>query len=125
MILLNISFMLLYFYDLCNCRVPQSVLRLKFSMVCKVFLDILAANSATSTASLLRSALSCLSTVLRVQEAAVWGEPSTLQAYQGLLVFTIHQKPKVSQGSLHLSIMHFDMNLKICQNHVSCRSFDC
>ena len=65
-------------------------------MVCKVFLDLLAANSATSSASLLRSALTCLSTVMRAQEAAVWSEPSTLQAFQGLLVFTIHQKPKVN-----------------------------
>ena len=80
-------------------RVPPSVLRKKFSVVSKVFIDLLAANSATSAASLLRSALACLSTVLRVQELAVWSEPSTSLTYQTLLIFTIHHKPKVK--SMH------------------------
>lgn len=39
--------------------------------------------------------LSCLATLLRKQDASVWTYPSTLQAYHGLLSFTVHSKPKV------------------------------
>lgn len=39
--------------------------------------------------------LSCLATLLRKQDLSVWSYPSTLQVYHGLLVFTVHSKPKV------------------------------
>lgn len=44
---------------------------------------------------LLLQVLSCFATLLRKQDASVWTYPSTLQAYHGLLSFTVHTKPKV------------------------------
>ncbi|XP_029377784.1 RRP12-like protein isoform X3 [Echeneis naucrates] len=43
--------------------------------------------------------LSCLATLLRKQDASVWTYPSTLQAYHGLLSFTVHSKPKVRKAA--------------------------
>lgn len=39
--------------------------------------------------------LSSFATLLRKQDMSVWTYPSTLQAYHGLLSFTVHSKPKV------------------------------
>lgn len=44
---------------------------------------------------LLLQILSCFATLLRKQDVSVWTYPSTLQAYHGLLSFTVHSKPKV------------------------------
>lgn len=44
---------------------------------------------------LLWQILSSFATLLRKQDASVWTYPSTLQAYHGLLSFTVHSKPKV------------------------------
>lgn len=101
-------------------RVPAPVLRSKFSDTTKVLLDIMSKEATTETASALRwvcggsvvsipgetkrikvhfclllQILSCFATLLRKQDASVWTYPSTLQAYHGLLSFTVHSKPKV------------------------------
>ncbi|XP_028391311.1 RRP12-like protein [Dendronephthya gigantea] len=80
-------------------RVPQSVLQVKFSAICQVLLSILAVKSDSQSTALLKSLVTCLSTALKAQEAAIWSEPSTLKSYQGLLSFTVHPKPKVRKCS--------------------------
>lgn len=84
-------------------RVPPSVLKLKFSMCCQTLLKILAVQSSAGTAStsVVRSTLTCLSTILRVQDPLVWGDSSTLQVYHGILNYTIHSKPKVRKAAHH------------------------
>lgn len=53
---------------------------------------------------LLLQILSCFATLLRKQDASVWAYPSTLQAYHGLLSFTVHSKPKVCVLSTPLDV---------------------
>ncbi|XP_067909346.1 RRP12-like protein [Heterodontus francisci] len=84
-----------YLLNLVMKRVPGPVLIKKFSDTAKVFMNLLAAQASTGSTAALRWILSCLSTLLRRQDLAVWSFPSTLQVYHGLLSFTIHIKPKV------------------------------
>ncbi|XP_067858888.1 RRP12-like protein [Heptranchias perlo] len=78
-----------------NSVVPGSVLIKKFSDTAKVFMNLLAVQASSGSTAALRWILSCLSTLLRRQDLAVWNYPSTLQVYHGLLSFTVHVKPKV------------------------------
>lgn len=71
---------------------------------------------------LLLQILSSFATLLRKQDASVWTYPSTLQAYHGLLSFTVHSKPKVcllrSLGDYQLSSplnKHECLNLRVFQ----------
>ncbi|XP_028651485.1 RRP12-like protein [Erpetoichthys calabaricus] len=76
-------------------RVPSSVLIKKFSDTSKVFMNIMSSNASLESPLGLRLILSCLSTLLKKQNASVWSYASTLQVYHGLLSFTVHSKPKV------------------------------
>ncbi|XP_070541212.1 RRP12-like protein [Ptychodera flava] len=89
----------LYLLNMVMKRIAPSVLKSRFSMVSKPLLEILAQHSGTAVSPLLRSTLSCLATLLRVQEIAVWNDASTLQVYHGILSFSIHPKPKVRRAA--------------------------
>ncbi|XP_033098395.1 RRP12-like protein isoform X2 [Anneissia japonica] len=87
----------LYLLNLVLKRVPANVIKVKFSMICKCFMEILAQNS--NTTSIVRSCLQCLATILRIVDIATWSESSTMQVYHGVLSFTTHQKPKVRKAA--------------------------
>ncbi|XP_075933158.1 RRP12-like protein [Anarhichas minor] len=88
-----------YLLNLVMKRVPTPVLMSKFSDTTKALMDIMSKQAMYETASALRWILSCLATLVRKQDASVWTYPSTLQAYHGLLSFTVHSKPKVRKAA--------------------------
>ncbi|KAI3363169.1 hypothetical protein L3Q82_011818 [Scortum barcoo] len=88
-----------YLLNLVMKRVPAPVLISKFSDTTKALMDVMSKQATAETASALRWILSCLATLLRKQDASVWAYPSTLQAYHGLLSFTVHSKPKVRKSA--------------------------
>ncbi|XP_034828226.1 RRP12-like protein [Maniola hyperantus] len=81
--------------------VPQAVLRKQFSNCATIFTDILEKNGQSENGMLLRSALGCLSVLLRAQEYALWGDSSTLRVFESVLAFTLHSKPKVRKAAQH------------------------
>uniref|UniRef100_A0A672G431 Uncharacterized protein n=1 Tax=Salarias fasciatus TaxID=181472 RepID=A0A672G431_SALFA len=87
-----------YLLNLVMKRVPAPVLMSKFSDTTKALMDVMSKEASADTSSL-RWILSCLATLLRKQDASVWTYPSTLQAYHGLLSFTVHTKPKVRKAA--------------------------
>ncbi|KAK2824260.1 hypothetical protein Q5P01_021435 [Channa striata] len=88
-----------YLLNLVMKRVPAPVLMSKFSDTTKALMDVMSKQASSETSSALRWILSCLATLLRKQEASVWTYPSTLQAYHGLLSFTVHSKPKIRKAA--------------------------
>ncbi|XP_074501840.1 RRP12-like protein [Sebastes fasciatus] len=88
-----------YLLNLVMKRVPTPVLISKFSDTTKALMDVMSKQATSETASALRWILSCLATLLRKQDASVWTYPTTLQAYHGLLSFTVHSKPKVRKAA--------------------------
>ncbi|XP_041971628.1 RRP12-like protein [Aricia agestis] len=80
--------------------VPQAVLRKQFSDS-TVFTDILEKNAQSENGTLLRSAIGCLSVMLRAQEYAVWGDSSTMKIFDSVLAFSLHSKPKVRKAAQH------------------------
>lgn len=88
-----------YLLNLVMKRVPAPVLKSKFSDTTKALMDVMSKQASSDTSSALRWILSCLATLLRKQDVSVWSYPSTLQAYHGLLSFTVHSKPKVRKAA--------------------------
>ncbi|XP_056290928.1 RRP12-like protein isoform X2 [Pseudoliparis swirei] len=88
-----------YLLNLVMKRVPVPVLMSKFSDTTKALMEIMSKQAMFETSSALRWILSCLATLLRKQDATVWTYPSTVQAYHGLLSFTVHSKPKVRKAA--------------------------
>ncbi|XP_063347299.1 RRP12-like protein [Pelmatolapia mariae] len=88
-----------YLLNLVMKRIPAPVLKSKFSDTTKALMDVMSKQATSDTTSALRWILSCLATLLRKQDASVWTYPSTLQAYHGLLSFTVHNKPKVRKAA--------------------------
>ncbi|XP_061914095.1 RRP12-like protein [Entelurus aequoreus] len=88
-----------YLLNLTMKRVPAPVLMSKFSDTAKALMDVMSKQNTSETSSALRWILSCLATLLRKQDAAVWTYPSSLQTYHGLLSFTVHSKPKVRKAA--------------------------
>ncbi|KAM6997818.1 RRP12-like protein [Tautogolabrus adspersus] len=88
-----------YLLNLVMKRVPAPVLMSKYSDTTKALMDVMSGQATSETASALRWVLSCLATLLRKQDASVWTYPTTLQAYHGLLSFTVHSKPKVRRAA--------------------------
>uniref|UniRef100_A0A8D0CU37 Ribosomal RNA processing 12 homolog n=1 Tax=Sander lucioperca TaxID=283035 RepID=A0A8D0CU37_SANLU len=88
-----------YLLNLVMKRVPAPVLMSKFSDTTKALMDVMSKQATSETASAVRWILSCLATLLRKQDASVWTYPTTLQAYHGLLSFTVHSKPKVRKAA--------------------------
>lgn len=81
--------------------VPQAVLRKQFSDSAAIFTDILEKNEGSENGALLRSAIGCLSVLLRVQEYALWADSSTLRVFESVLAFSLHSKPKVRKAAQH------------------------
>lgn len=75
--------------------VPQPVLRKQFSDSSSTFIDILEKHATSENGAILRSAIGCLSVLLRAQEYALWGDSSTMRIFEAILAFTLHSKPKV------------------------------
>uniref|UniRef100_A0A8C7YIL2 Ribosomal RNA processing 12 homolog n=1 Tax=Oryzias sinensis TaxID=183150 RepID=A0A8C7YIL2_9TELE len=88
-----------YLLNLVMKRVPAPVLISKFSDTTKALMDIMSKQASSDSSSALRWILSCLATLLRKQDVSVWTYPSTLQAYHGLLSFTVHSKPKIRKAA--------------------------
>ncbi|KAM9365254.1 RRP12-like protein [Pholidichthys leucotaenia] len=88
-----------YLLNLVMKRVPGPVLKSKFSDTTKALMDIMSKQASSDTTSSLKWVLSCLATLLRKQDASIWTYSSTLQAYHGLLSFTVHSKPKVRKAA--------------------------
>lgn len=88
-----------YLLNLVMKRVPAPVLMSKFSDTTKALMEVMSKEATSDTSSSLRWILSCLATLLRKQDVSVWTYPSTLQAYHGLLSFTVHTKPKVRKAA--------------------------
>ncbi|XP_061545527.1 LOW QUALITY PROTEIN: RRP12-like protein [Phycodurus eques] len=88
-----------YLLNLTMKRVPAPVLISKFSDTAKVLMDVMSQQASSESASSLRWTVSCLAILLRKQDTTVWTYPSTLQAYHGLLSFTVHSKPKVRKAA--------------------------
>ncbi|KAM6916699.1 RRP12-like protein [Xenentodon cancila] len=88
-----------YLLNLVMKRVPAPVLMSKFSDTTKALMDVMSKQATSDTSSALRWILSCLATLLKKQDVSVWTYPSTLQAYHGLLSFTVHSKPKVRKSA--------------------------
>uniref|UniRef100_A0A8C5N7P1 Ribosomal RNA-processing protein 12-like conserved domain-containing protein n=1 Tax=Gouania willdenowi TaxID=441366 RepID=A0A8C5N7P1_GOUWI len=88
-----------YLLNLVMKRVPAPVLMSKFSDTTRALMDVMTKQATSDTSSALRWILSCLATLLRKQDTSVWSYPSTLQAYHGLLSFTVHSKPKVRKAA--------------------------
>lgn len=76
--------------------VPPAVLRKQFSDSATIFMDILEKNEQSENGALLRSAIGCLSVLLRAQEYALWGDSSTMRVFESVLAFALHSKPKVN-----------------------------
>ncbi|XP_059048180.1 RRP12-like protein [Achroia grisella] len=81
--------------------VPQAVLRKQFSDSATIFTNILENSEQTENGTLLRSAIGCLSVLLRAQEYALWGDSSTMKVFDSVLAFTLHSKPKVRKAAQH------------------------
>lgn len=88
-----------YLLSLVMKRVPTPVLLSKFSDTAKALMDVMANQASSDSAAALRWVVSCLATLLRKQDVSVWSYPSTLQAYHGLLSFTVHSKPKLRKAA--------------------------
>ncbi|XP_076021629.1 RRP12-like protein [Genypterus blacodes] len=88
-----------YLLNLVLKRVPAPVLISKFSDTSKTLMDVMSKQATSEAASALRWILSCLATLMKKQDASVWTYASTLQAYHGLLSFTVHTKPKVRKAA--------------------------
>ncbi|CAH0713508.1 unnamed protein product, partial [Brenthis ino] len=81
--------------------VSQAVLRKQFSDSASIFTDILEKNAQSENGQLLRSAIGCLSVLLRAQEYALWGDSSTMRVFESVLAFVLHSKPKVRKAAQH------------------------
>ncbi|XP_031434840.1 RRP12-like protein isoform X2 [Clupea harengus] len=88
-----------YLLNLVLKRVPVPVLKNRFSDTAKAFMDVMSSQANSDNSSSLRWVLSCLALLLKKQDVGVWSYPSTLQAYHGLLSFTVHSKPKVRKAA--------------------------
>lgn len=87
--------------------VPQAVLRKQFSDSATVFVDILEKYATSENGSILRSAIGCLSVLLRAQEYALWGDSSTLRVFESVLAFVLHSKPKVIYFYYKIIVYYF------------------
>ncbi|XP_063048253.1 RRP12-like protein [Engraulis encrasicolus] len=88
-----------YLLNLVIKRVPVAVLKSRFSETAKALLDVMSSQANEDGSSALRWVLLCLAQLLKKQDVSVWSFPSTLQAYHGILSFTVHTKPKVRKAA--------------------------
>ncbi|KAK0081235.1 hypothetical protein PV325_012542 [Microctonus aethiopoides] len=81
--------------------VPKNVLKVQFSQASHKLFQILTKYAASDNYLILRHCIGCLSHLLRVQEAAIWSNHSTIQVLDGILAFTVYAKPKVRKAAQH------------------------
>ncbi|XP_012287618.1 RRP12-like protein isoform X2 [Orussus abietinus] len=81
--------------------VPKNVLKLQFDQSSQTLFQVLTKYTASENFLLLKHCIGCLSLLLRVQDAAVWSDVSTMHILHGILSFTIHSKPKVRKAAQH------------------------
>nr|XP_050844800.1 RRP12-like protein [Vespula vulgaris] len=81
--------------------VPKNVLNAQFGPASQIFLQILTKYIEAENFLIIRHCLSCLSLLLRFQEAAVWLNSSTMQVLDAILSFIIHIKPKIRKVAQH------------------------
>ncbi|KAI4479190.1 hypothetical protein M0804_011329 [Polistes exclamans] len=79
--------------------IPINVLNAQFSAVSQIFLQILTKYIEEEHFLIIRHCLSCISLLLRFQEAAVWSNSSTIQILDAVLTFTVHSKPKIRKAA--------------------------
>ncbi|KAL7289625.1 hypothetical protein TKK_0016479 [Trichogramma kaykai] len=82
-------------------KVSQNVLRSQFSKASSIFIEILKEYASKENFLILRHCIGCISVLLRNQDASAWKNASTTQIMDGLLVFTLHSKPKVRKAAHH------------------------
>lgn len=80
--------------------VPEAVLRKMFSETAETLLDIMRRFlDDADNQNVLRSILSCMASLLRAQEFALWQLSSTHEYFDALLPFSIHSKPKIRKSA--------------------------
>ncbi|XP_014254012.1 RRP12-like protein [Cimex lectularius] len=87
--------------SLCIKAVPEPVLQLKFSEASTILLQLLGKYVESEKVPLLRAIIGCLCVLLRVQEAAVWNNPSTINILNSVLAFVTFSKPKIRKAAQH------------------------
>ncbi|GFR68565.1 ribosomal RNA processing 12 homolog [Elysia marginata] len=80
-------------------RVNVAVLQNKFTQVVKTLLDVITVSAKESTLSPIKPAISCMASLLRVQQLSTWMESSTEHAFRALLAFILHKKPKLRKAA--------------------------
>lgn len=80
-------------------KVPREVLIAQYSPACKILADKLATYETSNSTSLLKSLVSCLSTLLEAQGQSTWTEGYTQRVFQLLLNYTIHPKPRLRKSA--------------------------
>ncbi|EDW07049.1 uncharacterized protein Dmoj_GI15076 [Drosophila mojavensis] len=88
--------------------VPAPVLRKRFSETAETLQQLLQRFIESSSQSVIRYLIGCMSVLLRAQDYATWTYSSTFQYFDALLAFTIHSKPKIRKAAQHaiVSIIH-------------------
>ncbi|CAG0882964.1 unnamed protein product [Darwinula stevensoni] len=90
--------------SMCISKVPDSVLKLKFSECSKILLELLEKYTSGEPQSILKSVIVCLGVLMRVLDLSSWSHASTLHVYNSLLPCSIHHKPKVRKAAHHAVI---------------------
>ncbi|RUS76379.1 hypothetical protein EGW08_015859 [Elysia chlorotica] len=80
-------------------RVSVAVLQGRFAQVVKTLLDVITVSAKEGTLSPIKPAISCLASLLRVQQISTWTDSSTEHAYRALLAFVVHKKPKLRKAA--------------------------
>ncbi|KAJ1655291.1 pre-rRNA processing protein [Dispira simplex] len=87
----------LYILDIILQGVPEAVLRTKRNDTVKVLQRYL--DPQKNDASFLRAAAGCMASVLLAQEASVWNQHQTKQAFQALVLLAVDSRPKVRKDA--------------------------
>ncbi|XP_059163286.1 RRP12-like protein [Physella acuta] len=80
-------------------RVPVSVLQKQFSQVEKTLYDVLTECVKQQTISPIKPILLSLASLLRVQDINTWLEKYTERAFNAMLAFITHKKPKLRKAA--------------------------
>lgn len=80
-------------------RINVAVLQNRFAQVVKTLLDVITTSAKEGNLSPIKPALSCMASLLRVQQLSTWTESSTEHAFRALLAFIVHKKPKLRKAA--------------------------
>ncbi|CAG9830042.1 unnamed protein product [Diabrotica balteata] len=82
--------------------VPEAVLKKQFNDITLKILHILSDYADSENNTIMKSIFGILGSLLKIQELAVWNQPSTIQIFNALLnPFCIHTKPKWRKAAQH------------------------